>query len=127
MLKIQCEVPEICRRVRRPAPARLHGDSIAKQAADYEASFMPARTTRDSTDSAKKYSGTFTNVAGSPCFSLPAVVNNLHGEQYRPTLHDWLQSPHTSLLAWWIPWIAVIAGLFAPVLVRTSIWIVALS
>jgi hypothetical protein len=41
--------------------------------------------------------------------------------------HDWLQSPHTSLLAWWIPWIAVIAGLLAPVLVRTAIWIVALS
>jgi hypothetical protein len=29
--------------------------------------------------------------------------------------HDWLQSPQTNLLAWWIPWIAVIAGLFAPV------------
>jgi hypothetical protein len=28
--------------------------------------------------------------------------------------HDWLQSPHTNLLAWWLPWIAVIAGLFAP-------------
>ena len=41
--------------------------------------------------------------------------------------HDWLQSPQTNLLAWWIPWIAVIAGLFAPVLVRTAIWIVALS
>jgi hypothetical protein len=40
--------------------------------------------------------------------------------------HDWLQSPHTNL-AWWIPWIAVIAGLLAPVLVRTAIWIVALS
>ena len=40
---------------------------------------------------------------------------------------DWLQSPHTNLLAWWIPWIAVIAGLFAPVPVRTALWIVALS
>jgi hypothetical protein len=40
---------------------------------------------------------------------------------------DWLRSPHMSLLAWWIPWIAVIAGLLAPVLVRTAIWIVALS
>jgi hypothetical protein len=40
---------------------------------------------------------------------------------------DWLQSPHTNLLAWWIPWIAVIGGLFAPVPVRTVIWIVALS
>ena len=40
--------------------------------------------------------------------------------------HDWLQSPHTNLLAWSIPCIAVIAGLFAPVLVRTAILIVAL-
>jgi hypothetical protein len=40
---------------------------------------------------------------------------------------DWLQSPHKNLLAWWIPWIAVIAGLFAPVHVRTALWIVALS
>ncbi|MCI0599491.1 MAG: hypothetical protein L0Y60_08200 [Beijerinckiaceae bacterium] len=40
---------------------------------------------------------------------------------------DWLQTPQTSLLAWWIPWIAVIAGLFAPVLVRMAIWIIALS
>jgi hypothetical protein len=41
--------------------------------------------------------------------------------------HDWLQSPHTNLLSWWIPWIAVIAGLHAPVPARTAIWIVALS
>lgn len=41
--------------------------------------------------------------------------------------HDWLQSPQTNLLAWWIPWIAIIAGLLAPVPVRTAIWIVALS
>lgn len=40
---------------------------------------------------------------------------------------DWLQSQHTNLLAWWIPWIAVIAGLFAPVPVRTALWVVALS
>ncbi len=41
--------------------------------------------------------------------------------------HDRLQSPYTNLLAWWIPWIAVIAGLFAPVLLRMALWIVALS
>ena len=41
--------------------------------------------------------------------------------------HDWVQSPHTSLLAWWIPWIAVIAGLLAPVPVRTALWITAMS
>ncbi len=40
---------------------------------------------------------------------------------------DWLQSPHTSLLAWWIPQAAILAGLFAPVAVRTAIWIIALS
>jgi hypothetical protein len=39
---------------------------------------------------------------------------------------DWLRSPHTSLLAWWIPHAAILAGLFAPVPVRTAIWIIAL-
>jgi hypothetical protein len=39
---------------------------------------------------------------------------------------DWLRSPHTSLLAWWIPQAAIVAGLFAPVPVRTAIWIIAL-
>jgi hypothetical protein len=41
--------------------------------------------------------------------------------------HDWLQSPHTNLFAWWIPQTAILAGLFASVHVRTVIWIVALS
>ena len=27
--------------------------------------------------------------------------------------HDWLQSPHTNLFAWWIPQTAILAGLFA--------------
>jgi hypothetical protein len=40
---------------------------------------------------------------------------------------DWLRSPRTSLLAWWIPQAAILAGLFAPVAVRTAIWIIALS
>ncbi|MGH6812458.1 MAG: hypothetical protein ACREDM_08960 [Methylocella sp.] len=40
---------------------------------------------------------------------------------------DWLRSPHTNLLAWWIPQAATFAGLFAPVDIRTSIWITALS
>jgi hypothetical protein len=39
---------------------------------------------------------------------------------------DWLRSTHTSLLAWWIPQAAIFAGLFAPVPVRTSVWIIAL-
>src|SRR5256886_17184214 len=39
---------------------------------------------------------------------------------------DWLQSPPTSLLAWWIPQAAILAGLFAPVAVRTAVWIIAL-
>jgi hypothetical protein len=39
---------------------------------------------------------------------------------------DWLGRVHTTLVAWWIPQAAIIAGLFAPVLVRTLIWIVAL-
>ena len=39
---------------------------------------------------------------------------------------DWLRSPRTSLLAWWIPQAAILAGLFAPVAVRTAVWIIAL-
>jgi hypothetical protein len=38
---------------------------------------------------------------------------------------DWLRSTHTSLLAWWIPQAAIFAGLFAPVPVRTPVWIIA--
>ncbi len=41
--------------------------------------------------------------------------------------HDWLRSPHLSLLAWWIPQAAIFAGLVAPINVRTAIWIIALS
>jgi hypothetical protein len=41
--------------------------------------------------------------------------------------HDWLQSPHTNLFAWWIPQTAILAGLFAPVHVRTVIWTIALG
>lgn len=39
---------------------------------------------------------------------------------------DWLASPRANLLAWWIPQAAIVAGLFAPVLARTVIWIIAL-
>src|SRR5713101_2938539 len=39
---------------------------------------------------------------------------------------DWLRSPRTNLLAWWIPQAAILAGLFIPVPVRTVIWIIAL-
>ncbi len=41
--------------------------------------------------------------------------------------HDWLRSPHLSLLAWWIPQAAIFAGLVAPINFRTAIWIIALS
>ena len=39
---------------------------------------------------------------------------------------DWLGSTRTNVLAWWIPKVAIVAGLFVPVPVRTAIWIVAL-
>ena len=39
---------------------------------------------------------------------------------------DWLRSPRTNLLAWWIPQAAILAGLFVPVPARGAIWIVAL-
>lgn len=40
---------------------------------------------------------------------------------------DWLGSPRTSLFAWWIPHVAIVAGLFVPVPVRAAIWTVALT
>jgi len=42
------------------------------------------------------------------------------------TSKDWLRSPRTSLLAWWLPQAAIIAGLFVPVPIRAVIWIIAL-
>ena len=39
---------------------------------------------------------------------------------------DWLRSPRTSVLAWWVPQGAIVVGLFVPVPLRTKIWIVAL-
>ncbi len=39
---------------------------------------------------------------------------------------DWLRSPRTNLLAWWIPQAAILAGLFVPVPLRSVIWIIAL-
>ena len=39
---------------------------------------------------------------------------------------DWLRSPRTHLLAWWIPQAAIVLGLLAPVPVRAVIWTVAL-
>jgi len=43
------------------------------------------------------------------------------------TSRDWLRSPRTSALAWWVPQGAIVISLFLPVPLRTVIWIVALS
>jgi hypothetical protein len=39
---------------------------------------------------------------------------------------DWLRNPRASALAWWIPAVSVVAGLFAPVPIRATIWTIAL-
>jgi hypothetical protein len=39
---------------------------------------------------------------------------------------DWLSSPHTSALAWWIPKAAIVVALFIPPPARTGVWIIAL-
>ena len=39
---------------------------------------------------------------------------------------DWLSSPRTNALAWWIPKAAILAALFIPPPARTGIWIIAL-
>jgi hypothetical protein len=40
---------------------------------------------------------------------------------------DWLRSPRTNLLAWWIPQVAIVGALFVAVPARTVIWIGALT
>jgi hypothetical protein len=42
------------------------------------------------------------------------------------TARDWLGSVHISLLAWWMPKAAILAGLLVPISVRALIWIIAL-
>jgi hypothetical protein len=42
------------------------------------------------------------------------------------TSRDWLGSAHTSMLAWWLPKAAILAGLFFPVSFRAVTWIIAL-
>ena len=39
---------------------------------------------------------------------------------------DWLRSPRTNLVAWWVPQAAIALGLLVPVPVRAVIWTVAL-
>jgi hypothetical protein len=39
---------------------------------------------------------------------------------------DWLANTRTSALAWWIPQVAIVGGLFVRVPIRAAIWIIAL-
>ena len=39
---------------------------------------------------------------------------------------DWLRSPRTHLVAWWLPKAAIVLGLLVPVPIRAVIWTVAL-
>src|SRR5258707_5560407 len=39
---------------------------------------------------------------------------------------DWLSSPRTNALAWWIPKAAIVVALLIPPAARTGIWIIAL-
>ena len=43
------------------------------------------------------------------------------------TSRDWLGSKPTNLLAWWIPLVAILAGFFVPVPLRTAVWAIALG
>jgi len=40
---------------------------------------------------------------------------------------DWVGSVRSNILAWWLPQIAVVAGLFVETPARTVIWVIALS
>jgi hypothetical protein len=39
---------------------------------------------------------------------------------------DWLANTRTSALAWWIPQVAIVGGLFVPGPIRATIWTIAL-
>jgi hypothetical protein len=73
--------------------------------------------------------------------SVPADSGRASGRDGRPFLlrqiaimandivqssRDWLRSPRTNALAWWIPKGAIVAGLFFPPPARTGTWIIAL-
>src|SRR2546422_5279945 len=54
----------------------------------------------------------------------------LHGIEYghatiQPS-RDWLASRGSSVLGWWIPHAAILAGLFVPTPIRVVIWTIAL-
>jgi len=40
--------------------------------------------------------------------------------------HDWVGNTRTNILAWWMPKVAIVVTLFAPVAVRVVVWIGAL-
>jgi hypothetical protein len=48
------------------------------------------------------------------------------GSDTIPRSRDWLRTPRTSLLAWWIPEAAILTGLLVPVTGPAAIWIIAL-
>jgi hypothetical protein len=52
---------------------------------------------------------------------IPMAGDTLHGSS------DWVRSPRTNLLAWWIPLAGILAGLFVPAHLRAAIWIIALA
>ncbi|HXJ59546.1 MAG TPA: hypothetical protein VNU68_23115, partial [Verrucomicrobiae bacterium] len=35
---------------------------------------------------------------------------------------DWLRTPRTNFLAWWIPQASILAGLLVPVPIRGAVW-----
>jgi hypothetical protein len=51
---------------------------------------------------------------------------NVVASQSVETSRDWLRSPRTSALAWWVPQGAIVVSLFLAVPLRSAIWIVAL-
>jgi hypothetical protein len=55
------------------------------------------------------------------------VPSSAMSSQTTDASRDWLGSKRASLLAWWIPKLAILAGLFAPVSLRTAVWVIALG
>ena len=69
----------------------------------------------------------FCSYGSVPCPPIQGGVEPCCTPKPDQSSKDWVGSPGTSLLAWWLPSAAIVAGLFAPIPVRTAIWTVALA
>ena len=69
----------------------------------------------------------FCSYGSVPCPPIQEGAEPCCTPKQDPRSKDWVGSSRMSLLAWWLPSAAIVAGLFAPIPARTIIWTVALA